>query len=55
VWSSRCFGLYAGAKIFTAPANFILDKNGEIIYTFYGAIEWSLDDMVKTLTEPADA
>jgi peroxiredoxin len=38
-------------KVFAAPANFILDKQGNIIYTLYGAIEWDSDAMVKKLSE----
>jgi len=38
-------------KVFAAPANFILDKNGEIIFTLYGAIEWDNEEMVKRLSE----
>ncbi len=37
-------------KVFAAPANFILDKKGNIIFTLYGGIEWDSDDMVKKLT-----
>jgi len=37
-------------KVFAAPANFILDKKGEIIYTLYGAIEWDSEEMVRQLT-----
>lgn len=37
-------------KVFAAPANFILDKKGNIIFTLYGGIEWDSDDMIKKLT-----
>ena len=37
-------------KVFAAPANFILDKQGKIIYTLYGAIEWDSDEMVSRLS-----
>jgi len=37
-------------KVFTAPANFILDKQGKIIYTLYGAIEWDSEEMVSRLS-----
>jgi peroxiredoxin len=37
-------------KVFAAPANFILDKKGHIIFTLYGAIDWSSEDMVKKIT-----
>jgi thiol-disulfide isomerase/thioredoxin len=37
-------------KVFAAPANFILDKKGNIIFTLYGAIDWDSDDMVNKLT-----
>ena len=40
-------------KVFAAPANFILDKNGKIIYTLYGAIEWDSEAMVRRLGELA--
>ncbi len=36
-------------KVFAAPANFILDKRGKIIFTLYGAIEWDSDEMVSRL------
>lgn len=38
-------------KVFAAPANFILDKKGNIIFTLYGGIEWDSDEMVKKLTD----
>lgn len=38
-------------KVFAAPANFILDKNGRIIYTLYGAIEWDSEEVVRRLSE----
>ena len=38
-------------KVFAAPANFILDKKGNIIFTLYGGIEWDSDDMVHKLIE----
>ena len=41
-------------KVFAAPANFILDKQGNILYTLYGAIDWDSDDMVNTMTVLAD-
>ena len=37
-------------KVFAAPANFILDKNGEIIFTLYGATVWDADEMVQKLS-----
>ena len=37
-------------KVFTAPANFILDRQGKIIFTLYGAIEWDSDEMVSRLS-----
>jgi len=37
-------------KVFAAPANFVLDKNGEIIFTLYGAIDWDADEMVQKLS-----
>lgn len=41
-------------KVFAAPANFILDKQGNILYTLYGAIDWDSDDMVKTMSALAE-
>ncbi len=38
-------------KVFAAPANFILDKNGRIVYTLYGAIEWDSEEVVRRLSE----
>ncbi len=38
-------------KVFAAPANFILDKKGKIIYTLFGGIDWNSDEMVKKLSE----
>jgi len=44
-------GLTIGAwKVFAAPANFILDKQGNIIYTLYGAVEWDSEAMVDKLS-----
>jgi thiol-disulfide isomerase/thioredoxin len=37
-------------KVFAAPANFILDKKGNIIFTLFGAIDWDSEDMVNKLT-----
>lgn len=37
-------------KVFAAPANFILDKQGNIIFTLFGAIDWDSEDMVKKIT-----
>lgn len=37
-------------NVFVAPANFILDKNGKILFTLYGAIEWDSPKMVKIMT-----
>lgn len=37
-------------KVFAAPANFILDKNGKIVFTLYGGTDWDSDDMVNKLT-----
>ena len=36
-------------KVFAAPANFILDKQGKIIFTLYGEIEWDSDQIVGRL------
>lgn len=36
-------------KVFAAPANFIVDKQGEIRYTLYGAVEWDSPKMVEAL------
>lgn len=40
-------------KVFAAPANFIIDKQGKIIYTLFGAIDWDSDKMVAKLSELA--
>jgi thiol-disulfide isomerase/thioredoxin len=37
-------------KVFAAPANFILDKKGNIIFTLFGAIDWDSEDMIKKMT-----
>jgi len=37
-------------KVFAAPANFILDKSGNIIFTLYGAIEWDSPEIVEKLS-----
>ena len=37
-------------KVFAAPANFIVDKAGKVIFTLYGGIEWDSDEMVKKLS-----
>ena len=37
-------------KVFAAPANFILDKQGHIIFTLFGAIDWDSEDMLKKIT-----
>lgn len=37
-------------KVYAAPANFILDKQGKILFTLYGAIDWDSDAMVKKLS-----
>lgn len=42
-------------KVFAAPANFILDKSGRIIYTLYGAIEWDAEDIVEKLSALSDS
>lgn len=42
-------------KVFAAPANFILDKNGKIIYTLYGAIEWDSEEIVEKLAALSDS
>jgi len=38
-------------KVFAAPANFIIGKDGKIKYTLYGGVEWDSDTIVKQLTE----
>lgn len=38
-------------KVFAAPANFIINKQGKIIYTLFGAIDWDSDEMVSKLSE----
>ncbi|MBL7002628.1 MAG: TlpA family protein disulfide reductase [Gammaproteobacteria bacterium] len=36
-------------KVFAAPANFIIDKKGNILYTLYGGIEWDNEQMVENM------
>jgi thiol-disulfide isomerase/thioredoxin len=38
-------------KVFAAPANFIIGKDGKIKYTLYGGMEWDSDEIVATLTQ----
>lgn len=38
-------------KVFAAPANFIIGKDGKIKYTLYGGVEWDSDTIVNKLTE----
>ncbi|MGD8743127.1 MAG: TlpA disulfide reductase family protein [Granulosicoccaceae bacterium] len=38
-------------KVFAAPANFIIGKDGKIKYTLYGGVEWDADEIVATLTQ----
>jgi thiol-disulfide isomerase/thioredoxin len=37
-------------KVFPAPSNFFLNKQGKIIFTLFGAIDWDSADMVKKLS-----
>lgn len=37
-------------KVFAAPATFIVDPQGKILYTMFGATEWDSDEMVAKLT-----
>lgn len=37
-------------KVYAVPANFIVDKQGKIIYTLFGAIDWESDEMVSKLS-----
>ena len=39
----------AAWKVFAAPATFIVDPNGKIRYTMFGATEWDADEMVEIL------
>lgn len=41
-------------KVFAAPVNFLLDKEGRIIYTLYGGVEWDSHEMVNKLTALAE-
>ena len=38
-------------KVFAAPANFIIGKDGEIKYTLYGGAEWDSDEIVAKLLQ----
>lgn len=38
-------------KVFAAPANFILGKDGKIKYTLYGGVEWDSPEIVATLRQ----
>jgi len=38
-------------KVFAAPASFLLDKNGEVKFVLYGAVEWDSADIIKTITQ----
>lgn len=38
-------------KVFAAPANFIIGKDGEIKYTLYGEAEWDSDEIVAKLSQ----
>lgn len=38
-------------KVFAAPANFIVGKDGKIKYTLYGGVEWDSNEIVSTLTQ----
>lgn len=48
-------GAYIQAwKVFAAPANFIIGKDGKIKYTLYGGVEWDSKEIFKNLTELID-
>lgn len=36
-------------KVFAAPANFIIGKDGKIRYTLYGGVEWDSKDIIGKL------
>ncbi len=36
-------------KVFAAPASFVIDPQGKIRYTMFGATEWDSDEMVASL------
>jgi thiol-disulfide isomerase/thioredoxin len=36
-------------KVFAAPANFIIGKDGKIKYTLYGGVEWDSKEIVDAL------
>lgn len=36
-------------KAFAAPANFLIDRDGNIQYTLYGAVEWDSDEILEKL------
>lgn len=37
-------------KVFAVPSSFIVDREGSIRYTLYGATEWDSDEMIALLT-----
>jgi len=39
----------AAWKVFAAPATFIVDPAGKILYTMFGATEWDSEEMVAKL------
>ena len=38
-------------RVFAAPANFIIGKDGEIKYTLYGGVEWDSEEIIKSITK----
>ncbi|HBR95882.1 MAG TPA: hypothetical protein DD979_00690 [Gammaproteobacteria bacterium] len=41
----------ANWKVFAAPSNFVVDRDGNIKYTLYGGVEWDSEEIITTLGE----
>ncbi len=39
----------ANWKVFAAPSNFVVDRDGDIRYTLYGGVEWDSEEIVTAL------
>lgn len=38
-------------QVFAAPSNFLINKQGEIIYTLFGGVEWNSKEIIKKITQ----
>ncbi len=36
-------------KVFAAPSNFVVDREGKIRYTLYGGVEWDSEEIIAEL------